>query len=63
MEKEKRDDTATLTARAHSVSASYVRMVVNGKRKNEAILATYNTILEAKDNLSKPAESIDESTN
>ena len=54
MEKDKKDDTATLAAQAHSVTPSYVRMVVNGKRNNEAILNTYNAILEAKNNLSKP---------
>jgi len=56
MEKEKKDDTATLTAQAHGVSASYVRMVVNGKRNNESILSTFNTILETKNKLSQPHE-------
>jgi hypothetical protein len=51
MEKVKKDDTATLTAQAHSVTPSYVRMVVNGKRNNEAILTTFNRILEAKNNI------------
>ena len=51
MEKEKKDDTATLTAQAHGVTPSYVRMVVNGKRNNDAILSTFNRILEAKNNI------------
>ena len=63
MEKEKKDDTATLTAQAHNVTASYVRMVVNGKRNNPAILTTFNSILEAKDKLSKPLENHVESAN
>lgn len=63
MEKEKKDDTATLTAQAHGVTPAYVRMIVNGKRKNESILSTFNTILEAKDNLSKPVYSTSESIN
>lgn len=63
MEKEKKDDTATLTAQAHGVTASYVRMVVNGKRNNENILSTFNAILAAKDNLSKPVNSSSESAN
>jgi hypothetical protein len=63
MQKEKKDDTASLTAAAHGVSASYVRMVVNGKRKNESILSTFNSILEAKDKLSKPLETVTESAN
>lgn len=63
MEKEKKDDTATLTAQAHGVTASYVRMVVNGKRNNESILSTYKEILQAKDNLSKPVNSTSESSN
>jgi hypothetical protein len=63
MEKEKKDDTAALTATAHGVTPSYVRMVVNGKRKNESILSTFNSILEAKDKLSKPLETVSESTN
>jgi len=56
MENKKRDDTATLAAQAHGVTPAYVRMVVNGTRKNEAILNTYNAILAAKVNLSQPAE-------
>jgi hypothetical protein len=63
MEKEKKDDTASLTAQAHGVTPSYVRMVVNGKRNNESILSTFNEILLAKDNLSKPVNSTSESTN
>ncbi len=62
MEKEKRDDTASLTAQAHGVSAAYVRMIVNGVRKNESILSTYNKILRAKEKLSQPLESPSEST-
>jgi hypothetical protein len=43
MEKQKRsrDDTASIVAQIHGVSAAYVRMVVNGKRENQAILGTY----------------------
>ena len=63
MEKEKNDDTATLTAQAHGVTPAYVRMVANGKRKNERILSTFNSILDAKDKLSKPVYSSTESIN
>lgn len=52
MENKKRDDTATLTAQVHSCTAAYVRMVVSGKRKNEAILSTYNKILKVKEKVS-----------
>lgn len=63
MEKEKKDDTATLTAQAHKVTPAYVRMVANGTRNNPAILSTFNKILEAKNNLSKPVDSSSERTN
>jgi len=64
MQNKKRDDTATLTAAAHDVTPRYVRMVLNGERKNrEDILTTYNKILTAKDNLSKPVEMLTESAN
>ncbi|MBB6127882.1 hypothetical protein [Mucilaginibacter lappiensis] len=68
MENKKKDDTATLTAQAHNCTAAYVRSIVRGDRKTNTDLAksvqdTYNKILEAKDNLSKPAESIPESAN
>jgi hypothetical protein len=58
----KRDDTATLTAEAHGCSAQYVRQLIRGDRNTnteraKAIIGTYNNILEAKRNLSKPAES------
>ncbi len=56
MEIKKRDDTAALTAEAHGCTPHYVRMVVNGKRKNEDILTTYNTILTGKKNLVESAE-------
>lgn len=36
----KRDDVATIVAKIHGVSPSYVRMVRNGVRKNDEILAT-----------------------
>jgi Rod binding domain-containing protein len=59
MENKKKDDTATLTALAHNVQPAYVRMIVRGVRKSNSekakdILKTYNDILEAKNNLSKP---------
>jgi hypothetical protein len=63
MENKKRDDTATLTAKAHNVTAAYVRMVINGVRKNESILSTYQTILKTKEELSQPSELVAESTN
>ena len=68
MEKEKKDDTATLTAQACECSASYVRLIVNGKRsinsdKAIKVLNTFNKILDAKDNLSKPVNSSPESAN
>lgn len=46
MEKQKRtrDDTASIVAEIHGVSAAYVRMVVNGKRENKSILRTYEHI-------------------
>jgi hypothetical protein len=54
MKKYKRDDTATLTALAHHVSPSYVRMLISGKRKNrEDIVNTYQKIREAKNKWSK----------
>lgn len=56
MEKKKRDDTATLTAEAHGVTPAYVRMVVNGIRKNDTILYTYNKIKAVKEELARPAE-------
>jgi len=59
MQIKKRDDTASLTAAAHNVSPAYVRMILKGDRtKREDILNTYNSILKAKDKLSKPAETI-----
>ena len=68
MENKKKDDTATLTAQAHNCSSAYVRMIVRSDRnthspKAKAILDTYNNIMEAKNNLSKPAETINESHN
>lgn len=64
MQQKKRDDTATLTAAAHNVSPAYVRMMLSGKRKSrEDILNTYNSIIQAKDNLSKHAETAAESAN
>ena len=63
MENKKRDDTAALTAKAHGVSARYVRMIASGKREREDILSTYNAIMEAKNNMSKPAESPSEKAN
>jgi len=32
------------TAEIHNVTESYVRLILNGKRKNEAIVKTYNTL-------------------
>lgn len=64
MQPRKRDDTATLTATRHKVSASYVRRIVKGtSTKREDILNTYNSILAAKDKLSNPAETADETAN
>jgi len=68
MENKKKDDTATLTAQAHNCKPAYVRMIVRGVRNAntdlaKAVLDTYNKILEAKNNLSKPAESTAESSN
>jgi hypothetical protein len=50
MEKQKRtrDDTASIVAEIHGVSAAYVRMVVNGKRENQTILRTYQHIKRGK---------------
>jgi flavorubredoxin len=48
MENKKRDDTATIVADIYGVTASYVRLVVNGKRKNGVILESYNTLREQK---------------
>jgi len=56
MENKKRDDTATLTAQATGYTPHYVRMVINGKRKNDSILTTYNNILTGKQNLVLSAE-------
>ena len=57
MKKDKRDDTATLTALAHRVTPAYVRMLVKGKRKNrEDIISTYQNICEAKNKWSKPTK-------
>jgi hypothetical protein len=45
-----RKDVARLVAQVHGVSPRYVRMVINGDRTNEEILATYMEIVE-QDNL------------
>lgn len=47
-QKQQRDDTAAIVAAMQGVSASYVRMIINGKRKNKAILKTYEQLREGK---------------
>jgi|GEM_PF-2998334 len=50
-QKQQRDDTAAIVAAMQGVSASYVRMIINGKRKNKAILKTYEQLREGKKRL------------
>jgi hypothetical protein len=50
-QKQKRDDTAAIVAEMQGVSAAYVRMIINGKRKNKAILKTYMQLQEGKKRL------------
>jgi hypothetical protein len=47
-QKQKRDDTAAIVAEIQGVSAAYVRMIINGKRKNKTILKTYMQLQEGK---------------
>lgn len=47
-QKQKRDDTAAIVAEIQGVSAAYVRMIINGKRKNKTILNTYMQLQEGK---------------
>lgn len=47
-QKQKRDDTAAIVAEMQGVSAAYVRMIINGKRKNKSILKTYMQLQEGK---------------
>ncbi|MDD4191675.1 MAG: hypothetical protein PHI28_10100 [Mangrovibacterium sp.] len=46
--RQKRDDTAAIVAEIQGVSAAYVRMIINGKRKNKTILKTYLQLQEGK---------------
>ena len=48
-----KDDAATAIAKIFNVTASYVRMVANGKRKNEKILEAYQTYKAGKNRLIK----------
>jgi hypothetical protein len=50
-QKQKRDDTAAIVAEMQGVSAAYVRMIINGKRNNKAILKTYKQLQEGKKQL------------
>ncbi|MGV8094383.1 MAG: hypothetical protein AB2L24_21210 [Mangrovibacterium sp.] len=50
-QKQKRDDTAAIVAEMQGVSAAYVRMIINGKRNNKAILKTYKQLQEGKKRL------------
>jgi hypothetical protein len=61
MENKKRDDTATLTAKACDCQPAYVRMIINGVRntntpKAKAVLEKYNEILAIKKNMAQPIE-------
>jgi hypothetical protein len=61
IQNKKRDDTAELTANAIDCTPAYVRMIVRGDRKTlsekaKRILDKYNSILQAKEKLSTPAE-------
>jgi len=47
-QKQRRDDTASIVAEIHGVSAAYVRMIINGKRENEAIRSTYRQLKQRK---------------
>lgn len=68
MQNKKKGDTAELTANACNCTSQYVRAIVRGDRNMntdlaKSVLTVYNKILEAKNNLSKPAESSIESAN
>lgn len=52
----KRDDTATIVAEKYRVTDGYVRKVINGKRNNPAILATYIEFKQAKNKLIQAVE-------
>lgn len=53
-----RDDVATIVARMHGVSPRYVRMVRNGERNNEEILASLVEFRVAKTKLIKHLEQL-----
>lgn len=58
MQNKKRDDTATLTAKACRCTPQYVRMIVKGTRRDltptaQKVLQRYNSILATKEQLSQ----------
>jgi hypothetical protein len=53
-----RDDTARIVAKIHKVSVRYVQLVRDGKRENEAIMATLVEFGLGKTNLIKTLEAL-----
>jgi hypothetical protein len=61
MENKKRDDIATLTAKACKCTPTYVRLLINGDRNSnteraKAIVKQYDIIKKAKESLIMPTE-------